>query len=348
MLVTLGSVAVSEPMTFRLSGNGGNCNGCEWVAAQGEITPETPQRFREFAASNGKIYNIALNSPGGNLVAGIVLGELIRAQGANTFIGTTVQMRGEGISHLEEVEPGSCASACAFAFMGGVERSVANGSLLGVHQFYNPDTPLMDAGDVQVLAGASLLHSISMGVDPRVIVAASGTAPEEIHWFRRSELIDFGLDTSAEWSDPWRLEPYKAGVILTTEFHESVRRSISVTVFCRSEDRLWRLLLTEPLPPHAATIDPSDLFSFSSQYPSAPELSLGSNTYAIGFEDIEFQRVTEDRILLSLNLLNTLDSSAGEVLSFDPDFARVFGTLLRARVELPDGKWLKAAQSNCI
>lgn len=154
------------------------------------------------------IVGIALNSPGGNLVAGIVLGELIREQGANTSIGKTVQMRGEGISHLEELESGSCASACAFAFMGGVERSVANGSAIGVHQFCNPETPLMDAGDVQVLAGASLLHSISMGVDPRVIVAASGTAPEEIHWFRRSELIDFGLDTSAKWSDPWRLEPY--------------------------------------------------------------------------------------------------------------------------------------------
>ena len=33
-------------MTFYLAGNGGNFVGCEWVAAQGEIMPETPELFQ--------------------------------------------------------------------------------------------------------------------------------------------------------------------------------------------------------------------------------------------------------------------------------------------------------------
>jgi hypothetical protein len=40
------SAAISEPMTFYLAGNGGNFVGCEWVAAQGEIMPETPELFQ--------------------------------------------------------------------------------------------------------------------------------------------------------------------------------------------------------------------------------------------------------------------------------------------------------------
>lgn len=39
------SVAMSEPMTFHLAGNGANCVGCEWIAAQDEIMPETPELF---------------------------------------------------------------------------------------------------------------------------------------------------------------------------------------------------------------------------------------------------------------------------------------------------------------
>lgn len=35
------------PMIFREGFNGGNCNGCEWIIAEGTIQQDTPEVFRE-------------------------------------------------------------------------------------------------------------------------------------------------------------------------------------------------------------------------------------------------------------------------------------------------------------
>ena len=76
----------ADAMTFREESNGGNCSVCSWFVADGEITSETPKQFEKFVADKnysdpGTIY---LNSPGGDLMAGIKLGELIRAKGFRT------------------------------------------------------------------------------------------------------------------------------------------------------------------------------------------------------------------------------------------------------------------------
>ena len=131
VILTLGlcTAATAQEMTFVLSGTGGNCNGCEWVAAQGEITEDTPAVFSAYIRDFGNPHLIVLNSDGGNLLAGIELGRMIRAAGANTAIGETRSLSGD-LSHLEETIPGVCASACAFAFIGGVERWVGPKDLL--------------------------------------------------------------------------------------------------------------------------------------------------------------------------------------------------------------------------
>ena len=49
------SQSIAEEMTFTLSGNGGNCVGCEWVAAEGEITPKTPDKFRQYLSDSGDV-----------------------------------------------------------------------------------------------------------------------------------------------------------------------------------------------------------------------------------------------------------------------------------------------------
>ena len=165
--------AWSDSMTFVLAGNGGNCNGCEWVAAQGDITDETPTAFQNFIAENGTPYLIVLNSPGGNLVAGIQLGQMIRDTGATTEIGETVPETDQGLEKWRKILPGICASACAYSFIGGVERFVDREGKLGVHQFYSTDDSSIDSKTVQSLVGLTLLHTLRMGVDPRVIVAAS-------------------------------------------------------------------------------------------------------------------------------------------------------------------------------
>ena len=41
LLMALTKPASAEPMSFTLSGNGGNCDGCEWLAAEGDIVADT-------------------------------------------------------------------------------------------------------------------------------------------------------------------------------------------------------------------------------------------------------------------------------------------------------------------
>ena len=143
----------------------------------------------------------------------------------------------------EDLKPGIWASACAFAFMGGVERIVGEKDLLGVHQFYS--TSDIDSELAQRLAGLTLLHTIQMGVDPSVIVLASATSPDEMHWFSKAELVNLNIDNTRSFTEDWGLEPYKNGLVLHTEHHESTRRSVDVTLFCRASTNSWHMLLSE-------------------------------------------------------------------------------------------------------
>jgi hypothetical protein len=62
-------------MEFRLSGTSGNCTGCGWMAADGDIMPDTPARFRAYLASanltnwKGAIVLNLLNLPAGMRLA---------------------------------------------------------------------------------------------------------------------------------------------------------------------------------------------------------------------------------------------------------------------------------------
>jgi hypothetical protein len=44
--------AVAAPMAFRLGSDGGTA-GNEWIVADGDITPDTPQQFRQFLTGKG-------------------------------------------------------------------------------------------------------------------------------------------------------------------------------------------------------------------------------------------------------------------------------------------------------
>ena len=335
---------VAAEMTFSLAGNGGNCNGCEWVAAQGEITADTPARFRKYLENHGEVYLVVFHSEGGDLAAAIELGRLIRESGATTSVGQTLSFTGD-ISNNEETVPGVCASACVFAFMGGVERWVSPEDSLGVHQFYSTSNEDIESETVQKIVGLTLLHTLQMGVDPYVILAASGTSPERMHWFSPEELSVFGLDTSESFADSWRLEPHKAGLVLTTIYHESVRRSVGVTLFCRESTNRWHLLISEESDYWAKEIGYKRFVEISYQEPT---ISIGGRTLSLRPEELELQRVSRSLLLLSVPLPSGVQEKFGATMSFNPNLARVFSSLFYTSVTLPEQAWLRAVQGRCI
>ena len=147
-----------DPMEFYVAMTGGNCISCYWIAAEGVIGPDTAERFLSFLQDEELVEthgsNIHFNSPGGDLLGGILLGHAIRKQKANTTISAAhvkeIYDSGERLVSFDPVAEAECSSACVFAFSGGVVRFASKTTpqnligfqkigRLGVHQFYDPE-----------------------------------------------------------------------------------------------------------------------------------------------------------------------------------------------------------------
>ena len=89
-------------------------------------------KFQEAFAKPGVDTVAFVNSPGGDLWTGLIIGRLIAAKG------------------LKTVTAGSCISACSIMFMGGKERSFSDAfrpaqTFVGIHGAHNRDTKTVNA-----------------------------------------------------------------------------------------------------------------------------------------------------------------------------------------------------------
>ena len=337
---------LEEPMQFVSAHNGGNCFGCAWVSAQGVITPDTPKLFAMLLAEGRDLEGLVFHSLGGSVTAGIELGRMIRSAGISTSIGETRALDGEH-SHLAERRPGVCASACAFAFIGGVNRMVGADDLLGVHQFYPLDPIGITSSETQRLVGLSLLHAIDMDVDSGMIVAASAATPDEMYWFSESELRMLRLDNTATEISTWRLEPYKGGLVLSMRRREGAYREVAMTLFCRTDGK-WRLLISEEDPHFAPSFENRGLYDFDSVYRPRPQLTINDEVYILDEKSIENFRVNGNWMYLNVIVPKSILAASGYDLLFDPDLPRVYSSLLAAEATLPGSEWLEVTRKNCI
>lgn len=277
----LSATATAAEMAFRTASHGGT-SGDSWIVAEGEIVRSTPSRFREFlkreGISRGARYEVYLHSPGGNLIASIELGKMIRDYGFGTRVARSVPLPWSRPSLIFEIdEEGRCFSACAFAFLGGHWR-IANARSLGVHQHYTADA-LMDVGakkfsalDLsaqQKVAGMLAEYIAQMGVDGRFLTRAASAGPNEIYLFDAVEMAEYAITwNDAEYSD-WRIEPYESGVIAVSERRN---KTDVVALYCTEPEALMLLLVTRLRFPGAAEdgenlIPRGGIFVFDSEIP---------------------------------------------------------------------------------
>jgi hypothetical protein len=209
-------------MTFYQALTGGNCETCRWIAAEGVIEADTAERFVAFLEEEGLLgvlgLNIHLNSPGGSLEGGVRLGDAIRRQQANTVVATASvdRITPDGLRWVifNPTMEAICASACVFAFAGGVSRFASNTTpatevgfqtlgRLGVHQFYNAaalaDRTALTASaedritDQRIVA--MLLSFLSdMDVSAELLQMAARTDPGDMHWLSEDELRRTRID----------------------------------------------------------------------------------------------------------------------------------------------------------
>ncbi len=139
-------VAPARPVLVRM--NGPCPKRCEWIAIQGAIDKTTLAGFEALVATlNGAKPPVFFNSVGGEVAAAILIGERIRQLGLDTAIAATrlaTPARGFSASTLPRADVvvsgrGFCASACAFAFAGGVRRFAPLETSIGLHQMIQPE-----------------------------------------------------------------------------------------------------------------------------------------------------------------------------------------------------------------
>jgi hypothetical protein len=189
-------------MSFQIVsvGNPAQCGAScpQIIAAEGQISDQTPGLFRAFVAehySRANLHSIVLlDSYGGKVLAAMELGKIFRQVGA----AVVVAQAGSG----SRFAGGQCLSACVYALMGGRKRVIPPESQVGVHRMvayddgydsqfsFGPSTRRLDNGTV----GAMLSHyASSMGISPAVISLAEHTSPDGLHILSRSEIARWNL-----------------------------------------------------------------------------------------------------------------------------------------------------------
>ena len=173
------------------------------IVADGVIEAQTPQTFVNFlksGSSDSKLRRIVFfNSRGGNVVASMVFGHILRGLRIAGVVGR-FEADGDPGPYV-----GECLSACVYALMGAVRRVAPPGSEVGLHRMsivessqggglFGPHVQrsFADAPMVAVLGR----YARRMGVDPALVQRAESLPPDTVHVLTREEMRRWSLATS--------------------------------------------------------------------------------------------------------------------------------------------------------
>jgi hypothetical protein len=172
------------------------------IVADGVIEAQTPQAFVNFlksGSSDSKLRRIVFfNSRGGNVVASMVFGHILRGLRIAGVVGR-FEADGDPGPYV-----GECLSACVYALMGAVRRVAPPGSEVGLHRMSIVES---EGGD---LFGSHVQRSFAdppmvavlgryarrMGVDPALVRRAESLPPDTVHVLTRDEMRRWSLATS--------------------------------------------------------------------------------------------------------------------------------------------------------
>ena len=195
----------------------------EYIFADGAICPDTNDKFVQFLKDNppkSPYAIVVLNSPGGDLAAGLDLGQTIRDHKMWTevgsrfplLIGESENIPQDAVPYLQKPAappfPGYCYSSCTFAFMGGVYRSISYASNYGVHRFeFEKSDKEADAVDAAQMASATLVrYIVAMGVSSDYMSEMVKKGGGDVTNLSSATLRRLKIVTPG-WKSRWRVEP---------------------------------------------------------------------------------------------------------------------------------------------
>jgi ATP-dependent protease ClpP protease subunit len=128
---------------------------------------------------------VVFSSPGGNLFAGLQIGQIIRTRQLVTAVSSGTY----------------CASACALAWLGGVHRFMQASGLVGFHAAYNvdPDGSKTESGVGNALVGAYLDR---LGLSDQAIIYIEQADPDSVTWLTPQDAQAVGIDVNVVPNNP--------------------------------------------------------------------------------------------------------------------------------------------------
>src|SRR6266852_4355845 len=131
------------------------------IFVQGRLVRGDDDQFRAKVGAISKGI-VVFESDGGNVVAGIMIGEAIRLKNFATFVPSKTR----------------CASACAIAWLGGTMRFMGPGAQIGFHAAYNSVTG-EETGVGNALVGAYLTR---IGLPYSAVLYITQASPSSMTW----------------------------------------------------------------------------------------------------------------------------------------------------------------------
>lgn len=216
---------LDAPMTFRTfepcRGNGAVC--ATRILAQGRFEADTPAKFERFVAEYRKKNQyvphwVVFHSTGGDLSGGLEMGSAIRRLRLDTELYRSYEFERLTPDRMSSemvpiVKQAVCASACVFAFAGGINRFVEDGSLVGVHQFAGAGSDVGQSAAQQTVVGLAM-YLESMGVSRELLDVASMVPAQSVRWLKSGEIRRFALDTTRPTLKPWQLTAGPGGQLI--------------------------------------------------------------------------------------------------------------------------------------
>jgi hypothetical protein len=217
--------------------------GTAWyVFGDGEIDTGSDERLKNFLLENNvpKRSLLFLNSPGGNLLAGMKLGKVIREWELLTQIGKISKS-----DKKYESDPGECYSACALAFLGGEYRFYKDDSEYGVHRFYSPKKSEQDIDVAQIISAIVVQYIRDMGVDPELFSFMSRAGSAELVRLTRADMERLRVLNDGIHPPKWTIESIGNGLYLKGE-RETWRGINKFMIMCAPSGEIILYVVFDP------------------------------------------------------------------------------------------------------
>jgi hypothetical protein len=150
------------------------------VMVEGLLVADDEDQFGAKTASLPSAF-VAFSSDGGSLVAGLRIGEAIRRKGFSTIVPDGQR----------------CASACALAWLGGVERFIGTDGKIGFHAAYDSASD-GDAGIGNTVVSAYLAK---IGLPYEVVIYITRVPPAPQNRFRTFQVCPKDLASALRQAD---------------------------------------------------------------------------------------------------------------------------------------------------